>query len=53
VLSNPLYVNNLISRDASFTTVIVELQTYSSDSGPDDDLSFVEGEATAEPGFLS
>ena len=53
VLSNPLYVNNLISRDASFTTVMVELQTYSSDAGPDDDLSFDEEEATAEPGFMT
>jgi len=53
VLSNPLYVNNLISRDASFTTLMIELQTYSSEAGPDDDLGFDEGEEAAEPGFMT
>ena len=53
VLSNPLYVNNLISRDASFTTVMVELETYSSEAEFDDELSFDEGESTPEPGFMT
>jgi predicted RND superfamily exporter protein len=53
VLSNPLYVNNLISRDASFTTVMLELETYSSEDGQGDELSFDEEEAPAEPEFMT
>jgi predicted RND superfamily exporter protein len=53
VLSNPLYVNNLISRDASYTTVMVELDTYSSEAGADVDLGFDEEESAAKPRFMT
>jgi predicted RND superfamily exporter protein len=53
VLANPLYVNNLISRDASFTTVMLELETYSSEEGQSDELSFDEEETPAEPEFMT
>jgi len=53
VFSNPLYVNNLISRDASYTTVMVELDTYSSGGEPDLDLGFDEEERSAKPRFMT
>jgi predicted RND superfamily exporter protein len=53
VLGNPLYVNNLISRDADFTTIMLELETYSSDTGPEDELAFDEADSVEEPRFAT
>jgi predicted RND superfamily exporter protein len=39
VMENPVYHNQLISEDGSFTTIIMEQDTYSSVGAADDDLT--------------
>jgi predicted RND superfamily exporter protein len=57
VMSNPLYQDYVISRDGSFTSIIVETQAYSSLGVADDALSgFDEEENLSEsepPAFLT
>jgi predicted RND superfamily exporter protein len=60
VMSNPLYLNRLISEDGSFTTIVIQTNSYS-DEGNDLDVTtgFDDAEKTsndsqkAEPVFLT
>jgi len=45
VMSNPLYINRLISEDGGFTTVIIQTNSF---SGEDNDLDFTSGFDDAE-----
>ncbi len=51
VISTPLYTNMLISEDATFTSLVVTLELYSSDDDPDDALSGFD-DAPQEAGDL-
>lgn len=59
VLANPVYRNQLISEDGSFTTILIELDTYSSVGMEDDDLMAgfdspdTENSGVTEPQFLT
>ena len=55
VLANPLYINNLISENATFTSVAIKPYTYSTLGPSGDELAgFEEGGAeTAEPEYLT
>jgi predicted RND superfamily exporter protein len=57
VLSNPLYLNTLISEDATFTTVTIKPFTHSTRGTRDDALSGFEdadpATETSEPEYLS
>jgi predicted RND superfamily exporter protein len=46
-LSNPIYVNNLISEDATLATIILKTLTYVPDSGADILEGFEEGKQRA------
>jgi predicted RND superfamily exporter protein len=48
VLSNPLYRNTLISRDASITTVSIEFVAFSGGGADGDDLGGFEADSAAE-----
>jgi predicted RND superfamily exporter protein len=55
VLSNPLYRNYLVSSDGRLTTVMIELDTHSSATGPTDELTGFddsEPEAGSDEGEL-
>jgi predicted RND superfamily exporter protein len=43
VLSNPLYLNRLISKDGRFTTIVVRTDTYTSEGAAKDMDSVLEG----------
>jgi predicted RND superfamily exporter protein len=49
VLANPLYRNTLISRDASITTVTIELVTFVGGDAGDDALAGFDDDFEAEP----
>jgi len=45
VMSNPLYINRLISEDGGFTTIVIQTNSF---SGEDNDLDFTTGFDDAE-----
>ncbi len=45
VMSNPLYINRLISEDGGFTTILIQTNSF---SGEDNDLDFTTGFDDAE-----
>jgi predicted RND superfamily exporter protein len=58
VMENPVYINQLISEDGSFTTIVMETDTYSAVGTGDDDLmagfETADDQATdAKPQFLT
>lgn len=55
-LANPLYLNNMISRNGRFTNLVVELQTYAPDASAQQALGGFDDEGVAadqEPVYLS
>jgi len=48
VLSNPLYLNRLISEDSGFTTIVIQTNSF---SGEDNDLDFTAGFDDSEKPF--
>ncbi len=57
VMENPLYRNQLISQDGTFTTILLESDTYSAAGGSEEDelagFGEQEGDSAATPQFLT
>ena len=56
-LSNPVYVNNIVSKDGDFTALVIETEVYGGDAESDEFAGFDadDGELTPgeEPAFLT
>ncbi|MBW1886052.1 MAG: MMPL family transporter, partial [Deltaproteobacteria bacterium] len=52
IMASPLYSDFVISRDGSFTSIIIETQAYSSLGADDDVFSGFEGEANPSDGVV-